>query len=407
MDAPWHHQTVICPDPSTLQELVRELHQQATPWLPSGLGTRLNWTSPVLPRPGEAEPFVVSTRQLNTLIEHRPGDFTVTVQAGLPLLDLQTALAGTNQWLPIDWPWGSGIQGELSGSVGGLVARGLAGGLRQRHLGVRDHVIGIGVMRADGTIAKAGGQVVKNVAGYDLMRLFSGSWGSLGLITEVTLRTHPRPRLRSGLLMQGSVENLERLRQHCLNAPLPPQRLAWWSPALAEEEHPALLLTLASISTTAVAEQLHQLRGAADTYQVHVMQLEGEDLTLAESRGWGATNHGPAGPDTWLVHLGVLPANAKHLLKALAKLNLHCALAAGQGQGFAWRWERGLQADQVGLLRERCRALGGDLTILIQPTVTNLPLSSWSASSAQRWIQAIKREFDPLQQLARGRLPGR
>jgi glycolate oxidase FAD binding subunit len=176
---------------------------------------------------------------------------------------------------------------------------------------------------------------------------------------------------------------------------------------LAEGGHPALLLTLASISTTAVAEQLRQLRGAADTYQVDVKQLEGEDLTLAESRGWGATNHGPAGPDTWLVHLGVLPANAKHLLKAVAKLNLHCTLAAGQGQGFAWRWERGLQADQVGLLRERCRALGGDLTVLIQPTVTNLPLSSWSASSGQRWIQAIKREFDPLQQLARGRLPGR
>jgi glycolate oxidase FAD binding subunit len=73
------------------------------------------------------------------------------------------------------------------------VARGLAGGLRQRYLGVRDQLIGIELLRADGTRARAGGKVVKNVAGYDLMRLLTGSWGSLALITAVTLRTQPQP----------------------------------------------------------------------------------------------------------------------------------------------------------------------------------------------------------------------
>ena len=232
---------MICPEPSALQELVRDLHRQATPWLPSGLSSRLQWSDPVQPAPGESEPLVVSTRRLDQLLEHRRGDFTVTVQAGLPLAQLQAALAEANQWLALDWPWGSGAQGQGSGSVGGLVARGLAGGLRQRHLGVRDQVIGLSLLRADGTVARAGGQVVKNVAGYDLMRLLCGSWGSLGLITDVTLRTLPRPRHRSGLLLQGPAEALEPLRRLCLGAALAPQRLDWSTSCLAHRQHPAPL----------------------------------------------------------------------------------------------------------------------------------------------------------------------
>ncbi len=92
-----------------------------------------------------------------------------------------------------------------AGSIGGLVARGLAGGYRQRYLGVRDQLIGIALLRADGTAARAGGKVVKNVAGYDLMRPLCGSWGSLGLITAVTLRTQPIPPQRRGLRLHGQL----------------------------------------------------------------------------------------------------------------------------------------------------------------------------------------------------------
>ncbi|MFM7434448.1 MAG: FAD-binding protein [Vulcanococcus sp.] len=84
---------MICPEPSALQELVRDLHRQAMPWLPSGLGSRLHWGAPVQPAPGESDPLVVSTRRLDLLLEHRRGDFTVTVQAGLPLAQRQEALA--------------------------------------------------------------------------------------------------------------------------------------------------------------------------------------------------------------------------------------------------------------------------------------------------------------------------
>jgi len=395
---------VICPEPSALQELVRDLHRQAMPWLPSGLGSRLHWGAPVQPAPGESKPLVVSTRRLDQLLEHRRGDFTVTVQAGLPLAQLQEALAEAHQWLALDWPWGSGTHGQGSGSVGGLVARGLAGGLRQRHLGVRDQVIGLSLLRADGTVARAGGQVVKNVAGYDLMRLLCGSWGSLGLITEVTLRTLPRPRHRSGLLLQGPAEALEPLRRLCLGAALAPQRLDWWAPALADGEQPALLLALASISTAALADQLQQLAAAAAQQGLMAQQLPQEQLEALESRG-GGSGAEPAAQG-WLLQLGVLPAQAVELLGDLQRLQLACSLAAGAGLGLAWAPAAALADHQVEQLRRRCRALGGQLIVLQQPASAAPPLPSWLDAPARPWIEAVKREFDPLQQLARGRLPG-
>jgi len=397
-----HDHSVICPEPSTLQELVHGLHRRAAPWLASGLGTRLDWASPVLPAPGG--PLVISTCKLDQVVEHRAGDFTVTVQAGHPLVALQDMLAEAGQWLAVDWPWGSGRDGEQSGSVGGLVARGLAGGLRQRHLGVRDQVIGIKVMRADGTIAKAGGQVVKNVAGYDLIRLMTGSWGSLGLITEVTLRTLPQPRHRGGLLLQGPAEALKPLRRLCLGAALAPQRLDWWSPALAGVEQPALLLALASISAAALADQLQQLAAAATQQGLTVQQLPQEQLEALESRGGGSDAEPEA--QGWLLQLGVLPAQAVELLGDLQRLQLACSLAAGAGLGLAWAPSAALADHQVEQLRRRCRALGGELIVLRQPASAAPPLPSWLDAPARPWIEAVKREFDPLQQLARGRLPG-
>jgi FAD/FMN-containing dehydrogenase len=246
------------PDRQELAALVRDWHAQATPWLPCGLGSRLDWGPPVL-----AGSAVLSCRRLNRILEHNPGDFTVTVEAGTTLVDLQAALAEENQWLAIDWPWQSGSDGSHSGSIGGLVARGLSGGLRQRHLGIRDQLIGLQLLRVDGTAARAGGKVVKNVAGYDLMRLFTGSWGSLGLITAVTLRTQPRPPQRRGLWIPGDLPSLAAFSAALLASSLTPERLDWWTPALtaslpAVADGPArhgLALTLSSISPSALDDQ--------------------------------------------------------------------------------------------------------------------------------------------------------
>ncbi|MFZ9947599.1 MAG: FAD-binding oxidoreductase, partial [Vulcanococcus sp.] len=383
---------------SALQELVRELHQQARPWLPAGSGSRLAGGAPVLPAPGESSPLLVSTRELNQLVEHCAGDFTVTVQAGLPLQTLQAELAASGQWLALDWPWGSGADGANSGTVGGLIARGLAGGLRQRYLGVRDQLIGLELLRADGTAAKAGGKVVKNVAGYDLMRLFCGSWGSLGLITALTLRTYPLPRHRSGLLIRGPLAALEQLRRRCLAAPLMPQRLDWWSAGLLSSEQPALLLALASVSQAAITDQLGQHRSAAADLGLHTDGLTGDQLQELESQG-------RQGDSDWLLQLGVPPAQATALLADSALAGVACNLAAGAGVGLAWAKADALPSHRVLQLRQRCQALGGQLSVLQQPS-TGTPLTCWEASPASTMIEAVKRHFDPLQQLARGRLPG-
>ena len=404
---------MIRPEPSELQELVQDLHRQAAPWLPAGLGSRLHWGPPVLPAPGASQPLVLSTARLDALIEHCVGDFTVTVQAGMPLQQLQAELARERQWLAIDWPWGSGPGGQNSGSVGGLVARGLAGGLRQRYLGVRDQLIGIGLLRADGTAARAGGKVVKNVAGYDLMRLFAGSWGSLGLITELTLRTYPVPPQRAGLLLQGELSGLEHLRRRCLAAPLMPQRLDWWRTAAHTE--PALLLSVVSVSAEAIQKQLLEHRGAAERAGLTALPLESDALAALEAEGRGGAPAQLAGPEQpgererpWLLQVGVLPASAHELLAEPALRGVQLTLAAGGGVGLAWAPATDLPVHQLEHLRRRCRQLGGFLTVLQQPDLAGGAIGppAWDDVPSRRLIEAIKREFDPLQQLARGRLPG-
>lgn len=395
---------MITPEPDALEPLVRELHRQATPWLPAGQGTRLSWGAPVA-----ADTPVVSCRRLDRLLEHAVGDFTVTVQAGMPLRDLQAALAGQGQWLALDWPWGSGADGQDSGSIGGLVARGMAAGLRQRYLGVRDQVIGLALLRADGTAARAGGKVVKNVAGYDLVRLFAGSWGSLGLITELSLRTYPLPRQRRGLWLQGGLAELERLRQKLLAAALAPELVDWWSAPLAlaagQAPQPGLLVSLASVSAAAIGAQLTEITSEAEAAGLQPQQLDSERLEAfrAVALGPGLDPANSQG-QRWLLRLGVLPSQGMALLGDPALTGVPGWLEGGSGLGLAWAPAQQLPAYRVEQLRRRCQELGGALTLLEQPTGADLP--AWEDAPSRPLIEAIKRQFDPSQQLARGRLPG-
>lgn len=395
---------MITPEPDALEPLVRELHRQATPWLPAGQGTRLPWGAPVA-----ADTPVVSCRRLDRLLEHAVGDFTVTVQAGMPLRDLQAALAEQGQWLALDWPWGSGADGQDSGSIGGLVARGMAAGLRQRYLGVRDQVIGLALLRADGTAARAGGKVVKNVAGYDLVRLFAGSWGSLGLITELSLRTYPLPRQRRGLWLQGGLAELERLRQKLLAAALAPELVDWWSAPLAlaagQGPQPGLLVSLASVSAAAIGAQLTEITSEAEAAGLQPQQLDSERLEAfrAVALGPGLDPANSQG-QRWLLRLGVLPSQGMALLGDPALAGVPGWLEGGSGLGLAWAPAQQLPAYRVEQLRRRCQELGGALTLLEQPTGADLP--AWEDAPSRPLIEAIKRQFDPSQQLARGRLPG-
>ncbi len=401
---------MITPEPDALEPLVRDLHRQATPWLPAGQGSRLHWGAPVA-----ADTPVVSCRRLDRLLEHAVGDFTVTVQAGMPLRDLQAALAEQGQWLALDWPWGSGADGQDSGSIGGLVARGMAAGLRQRYLGVRDQVIGLALLRADGTAARAGGKVVKNVAGYDLVRLFAGSWGSLGLITELSLRTYPQPRQRRGLWLQGDLAELERLRQRLLAAALAPELIDWWSALLAQAAgqgpQPGLLVSLASVSAAAIEAQLTEITSEAEAAGLQSQRLDSERLEAFRAVALGPGLVVDPGPtpasdqgQQWLLRLGVLPSHGAALLGDPALAGAAAWIEGASGLGLAWAPAPQLPAYRVEQLRRRCQELGGALTVLEQPAGADLP--AWEDAPSRPLIEAVKRQFDPGQQLARGRLPG-
>lgn len=402
---------MICPEPSELQELVRDLHRQATPWLPAGGGSRLAWGPAVQAGPGQSEPLVLSTARLNRILSFSPEDFTVTVQAGTPLVVLQQELAHHRQWLALDWPWGSGPDGSASGSVGGLVARGLAGGARQRYLGVRDQLIGIGLVRADGTAARAGGQVVKNVAGYDLMRLLAGSWGSLALISELTLRTLPVPPERRGLWLQGPAGELAAMARWLLESSLSPERIDWQHTAPSSGaglDSPAgpsggLLLSLASISAQTLDEQIACIRERAPALTLECLDEAGLSRRLGAGLGDGSAAAQPASP-AWLLRLGVRAAELPGLLQAPELAATSWCFAAGSGLGMVWAEPSRLADHQVNQLRRRCGELGGHLSVLRQPPGSRIP--AWLDAPSRPLIEAIKRQFDPKQQLARGRLPG-
>ena len=408
----------MTPEPSELQELVRALHQQAAPWLPAGLASRLDWGPPVGGGAQEPGSQMLSCRKLNRILAHNPDDFTVRVQAGTPLVELQEALAHHHQQLAVDAPWGgfSPDNPQNQGSIGGLVARGLAGGLRQRYLGIRDQVIGISLLRADGTAAKAGGQVVKNVAGYDLMRLLTGSWGSLALITELSLRTLPIPPQRLGLRMGGALGPLAALSQWLLQSSLSPERLDWWRPepvGPGDSCYWSLVISLASINRQTLGEQSTCIQAkAAEIAQatgiaLETEQLEPEALAALEAEGRGQSHspsERPGEAASWLLRVGVQASQVPALLADPALQNLAVVLAAGSGLGLAWAPAASLPVYRAEALRRRCQELGGYLTVLQQPEGTGI--AAWLDAPSRPMIEAIKRQFDPKQQLARGRLPG-
>jgi len=148
-----------------------------------GAGGRLDWGTP----PSGCD-LIIDMSRMSSVVEHSSGDLVARAQAGARMGDVAAALGRDGQEIALDVPDGS--------TVGGVVASGLAGPRRLRYGTPRDLLIGITIVRADGTVARSGGKVVKNVAGYDLGKLLAGSAGTLALITEATFRLHPLPAAR-------------------------------------------------------------------------------------------------------------------------------------------------------------------------------------------------------------------
>ncbi|HEX8005822.1 MAG TPA: FAD-binding oxidoreductase [Trebonia sp.] len=171
-------------DTAEAAALLRAAAEHDLAVVPRGAGSRLGWGIP----PSRCD-LVVDMLRMGSVLEHAAGDLVARVQAGARMGAIAETLAGAGQEIALDVP--------DQATAGGIVASGLTGPRRLRYGTPRDLLIGITVVRADGTVAHSGGKVVKNVAGYDLGKLLAGSWGTLGLITEATFRLHPLPAART------------------------------------------------------------------------------------------------------------------------------------------------------------------------------------------------------------------
>ena len=159
----------------------------------------------------------LSTEKLNQIIDYQPTDMTVSVEAGMTLAQLQAVLGEHGQWLPIDAP------NPHQTTIGGMIATNLSGPSRLSQGTIRDFLIGLKIVRADGSIIKGGGKVVKNVAGYDLPKLYCGSFGTLGVIVEATFKVRPRPEAQAALLLSCiSAEQAMDVATRILSAELQP-----------------------------------------------------------------------------------------------------------------------------------------------------------------------------------------
>jgi glycolate oxidase FAD binding subunit len=173
-------------EPASSEEVAKILQwatQSGIAVVPRGGGTKLGWGNP----PARAD-LILSMRHMNRVLEHAWADLTVTVESGCTVQQLQQTLAQHGQVLALDPLW------PERATIGGILATNDSGSLRVRFGALRDLIIGITVVLTDGTIARSGGKVVKNVAGYDLQKLMTGALGTLGVITEAVFRLYPAPR---------------------------------------------------------------------------------------------------------------------------------------------------------------------------------------------------------------------
>jgi FAD/FMN-containing dehydrogenase len=256
-----------------------------------------------IPQPPTSN-LVISTSRLNRIIEHEPADLIAIAESGVRLTDFNDELSRNGQWLPLDPP------DDGRATLGGVVATGL-GGAHQFAFGQpRASVIGMKVVLADGSLIKAGGRVVKNVAGYDLCKLFTGSQGMLGVITEINFKLRPKPLKEQTIVAFGRISELISSAQRILESRLFPVAIELVSSALAKRLgfetdtiSSALLVRFAG-NRKGVEYQTQQALAELNTST----ELVADDLSL-----WRAIAALPVeGVSSW--RASVLPSNGGDLL---------------------------------------------------------------------------------------------
>jgi glycolate oxidase FAD binding subunit len=378
--------------PSSTADAARVLRDSRGSVVFRGAGTKLGWGG----RPPREPDLTLSTGGMQRVISHNPADMTVTVEAGLPLGDLQEILAESEQWLALDPPT------EPAGAtIGGLLATGDSGPRRLRYGALRDLVIGVTLVLADGTVAHAGGHVIKNVAGYDLSKLWYGSLGTLGLVAEVVLRVHPRPEATATVLAPASVSAATATTLRLLASPLEPSAVDWIGDPAAGGRL-AVRFEGSKAGVEAQTAALREYTGGANV-------LTGSE----EADLWAeyATAH-RAEPGGSTAFAGILPSR----LTALAEALIQAADTAGVSARLASHTALGLhtahfagparqQAQAFDRWRHAVRAQGGTVLLRDRPVEVDRAIDPVGPPpSAVNPLRALKARLDPGGRCAPGRL---
>jgi glycolate oxidase FAD binding subunit len=347
------------PAPRARRELAAALAEAGGTVRVRGAGTKLAWA--------RGEPGVeLSTTGLDEIVEHNEGDLTAVLQAGVPLARAQQRFAEAGQMLALDPPDGGA-------TIGGVVATNDSGPLRARYGGIRDLVVGMRVALADGTVAKSGGKVIKNVAGYDLAKLFVGSFGRLGAILEVSVRLHPLPPATATAVGRSDDPDvLGRAAMALSHAPLEQLGLdVRW-----EDGAGAILARFGGETAAAQAGAAARLLGDADVVE------DDDDL-------WQAQRDAQRSPSGLVVKVSALQTDLPELLRIAGETG--ATLVGRAGLGLHWlRLDSGPAEALVARLRQRWTAV-----VLDHPPGIECGPHEPPDAGARMLAGRVKERFDP------------
>jgi glycolate oxidase FAD binding subunit len=355
-----------------------------------GAGGRLDWGMP----PSRCDVLVDMSR-MSSVVEHSSGDLVARLQAGARMGDVAAVLARDGQELALDVPAGA--------TVGGVVANGLAGPRRLRYGTPRDLLIGITIVRADGTVARSGGKVVKNVAGYDLGKLLAGSAGTLALITEATFRLHPLPAARAYVTAEYTSATIAcDAVAAAANSPLVASAVELSQPGPAGPIRIATLLEGSSEGVAARAMRMADLLGPAET-------------APDPPPWWGGAPDAEGGTlirvSCWV---SALPTVLESVARATGDAGVPAAVGGPAGAGVLYlRPDPDASAEATaGLVRALRAALPGPrggVVVLAAPAEVREALAVCGGMAGSvpglALMRAVKDQFDPGHRMAPGRFP--
>ena len=344
-----------------------------------GWRIRLEGQGTWLPPDAPAD-LALSTRALDQVVSVSPADLVATVQAGAPLDQVRRRLADHGMWLALDPP------GRPDRSIGSVLATATSGPLRQGFGLVRDHVLGCTAVTGDGRIVRAGGRVVKNVAGYDVTRLHVGGFGGFGVITEAHLRLRALPRADVTLIARAARDRLTAVARDIAAAGLAPSALELFSPALAAEPEWVLAARMTG-TDSAVEGESRRLAAIGD--------LAWEPLPADRSASfWALTARAAlAGPVT--LRLGVLPDGIDETIDLVAHDLDEGLVSAGGGGGL--RWTGSATAERLRSLRRALAAREIPMTLERAPWELRQTVGHFGAyrEGVGQLVGGLRGAFDP------------